>query len=145
VPFCHLSFSASRPALRRYERTKVPADTLGAAFRERRWSRCLEQWQAAKEIGVSTATYRNSEVNRSGPAVKHLPGAIAFLGYDWRVSNSSFGDQLRSKRTRRGLSTRVAAKEIEVDPTTLRRCETENGAVSRSVRTRIDAWLDGEC
>lgn len=32
VPFCHLSFSASRPVERRYERVKVPAGTLGANF-----------------------------------------------------------------------------------------------------------------
>lgn len=109
MPFCHLAFSASRPAKRRYERAKVAAGTLGAAFRERRWSRGLEQWQAAKEIGVSVATYRNWEVNRSVPAVKHMPGAIAFLGFDWRISNDSFGNQVRSTRTQRGLSIRRAA------------------------------------
>jgi transcriptional regulator with XRE-family HTH domain len=90
VPFCHLTFSAPRPAGRRYERAKVPAGTLGAAFRERRWSRGLQQREAAEEIGVSVATYRGWEVNRSVPTVKHLPDAIAFLGFDWRDSSDSF-------------------------------------------------------
>jgi DNA-binding XRE family transcriptional regulator len=141
VPFCHLTFSTSRPALRRYERTKVPAGTLGAAFRERRWSRGLEQWQAAKEIGVSVATYRGWEVNRAAPIVKHLPDAIAFLGFDWRDSNDSFGDQIRTTRTRRGLSIREAASEIGIDPTTLRRWEVGDGLPSAALRGVIETWL----
>jgi len=46
-------------------------------------------------MGVNTATYRNWEVNRSVPAVKHLPAAIAFLGYDWRGSNGDDNGSLR--------------------------------------------------
>jgi transcriptional regulator with XRE-family HTH domain len=141
VPFCHLSFSASRPVERRYERAKVPAGTLGAAFRERRWSRGLEQWQAAKEIGVSTATYRNWEVNRNLPTVKHLPGTIAFLGYDWRSSNGSFGNRVRTARTGRGLSIPEAAAAIGIDPTTLRRWEIGEGSPSLPLRQRLDRWL----
>lgn len=143
MPFCHLAFSAPRPALRRYERTKVPAGTLGAAFRERRWSRRLEQWQAAAEIGVSTATYRNWEVNRSVPAVKHLPGAIAFLGRDWREPYGSFGARIRATRTERGLSIPEAAGEIGIDPTTLRRWEVEVGQPSLSLRPLLASWLAG--
>ena len=141
MPFCHLAFSAPRPALRRYERTKVPAGTLGAAFRERRWSRRLEQWQAAVEIGVSVATYRGWEVNRRVPTVKHLPGAIAFLGFDWRDSNDSFGGQIRMTRTRRGLSIREAASQIGIDPTTLRRWEVGDGLPSATLRRAIETWL----
>jgi DNA-binding transcriptional regulator YiaG len=141
VPFCHLRFSASRPVERRYERAKVPAGTLGAAFRERRWSRCLEQWQAAKEIGVSTATYRNWEVNRSVPTVKHLPGAITFLGYDWRLSDGTFGDRVRNARTGRGLSIRQLAAALGVDPSTLARWEANDGMPSAALRPIIHVWL----
>jgi DNA-binding XRE family transcriptional regulator len=141
VPFCHLAFSAPKPPIRRYERTKVPDGTLGAAFRAHRWSRGLEQWQAAKEIGVSTATYRNWEVNRSVPTVKHLPAAITFLGRDWREFNSSLGARVRATRTQRGLSIIEAAGEIGVDPTTLRRWEVEVGEPSLSLRPLLAAWL----
>lgn len=37
--------------------------TLGAAFRTRRWSRGLDQKQAAEEIGVSVKTYAGWETN----------------------------------------------------------------------------------
>jgi DNA-binding transcriptional regulator YiaG len=101
----------------------------------------LEQWQAAEEIGVSVATYRGWEVNRAAPTVKHLPGAIAFLGFDWRDSNDSFGDQIRTTRTRRGLSIREAASEIGIDPTTLRRWEVGDGLPSAALRGVIETWL----
>jgi transcriptional regulator with XRE-family HTH domain len=127
--------------LRRYERTKVPEGTLGTAFRERRWFRGLEQHDAAAEISVSVATYRNWEVNRSVPTVKHIPRAIEFLGFDWRDSGETFGERLRAVRTRRGLSIRAAAVEIGVDPATLRRCETNIGTLSRSVKERIESWI----
>jgi transcriptional regulator with XRE-family HTH domain len=141
VPFCHLRFSASRPVERRYERAKIPAGTLGAAFRERRWSHGLQQWEAAKEIGVGVAAYRNWEVNRSVPTVKHLPGAIAFLGYDWRTSNGTFGDRVRTARTGRGLSIRKLAAEIGVDASTVARWETNEGMPSAALRPIINAWL----
>jgi transcriptional regulator with XRE-family HTH domain len=143
VPFCHLAFSAARPAIRRYERAKIPAGTLGTAFRERRWSRGLEQWQAADEIGVSVATYRTWEVNRSVPTVKHPPAAIAFLGRDWRESNGSFGARVRATRTQRGLSIREAAGEMGIDPTTLRRWEVEEGEPSPTLRPLLETWLAG--
>ncbi|HEX7157676.1 MAG TPA: helix-turn-helix transcriptional regulator, partial [Edaphobacter sp.] len=81
MPFCHLAFSAARPPERRYERAKVPANTLGAAFRECRWARGLAQREAAKDIGISVKTYCGWETNRTMPALIHLPAAIAFLGY----------------------------------------------------------------
>jgi len=143
VPFCHLAFFAFRPPGPRYARTKVPAGTLGAAFRECRWSRGLEQWQAAAEIGVSVATYRNWEVNRSVPMVKHLPGAITFLGFDWRDSNGTFGARVRIARTQRGLSIRKAASLIGIDPTTMGRWEIDEGSPSPALRRKIDALLAG--
>jgi len=141
VPFCHLTFSAPRPALRRYERTKVPAGTLGAAFRERRWSRRLEQWQTAAEIGVSVATYRGWEVNRAAPTVKHLPGAIAFLGYDWRDADESFGNRLRHGRTAAGMSIKELAAVLRVDPSTIQKWETSLHIPSTRYRARLDDWI----
>jgi DNA-binding XRE family transcriptional regulator len=67
VPFCHLTFSADRPVLRRYERVKVPGETLGGKLRQKRWERRLEQAEVAQILGVSTTTYRNWEVNRRTP------------------------------------------------------------------------------
>jgi DNA-binding transcriptional regulator YiaG len=142
VPFCHLSFSATRPAIRRYERVKVPAGTLGAAFRERRWSRHLEQWQAAHEIGVSVDTYRAWETNRRRPELRHLPAAICFLGFDWRKAASSLSEQIRRARTAAGMSIRELAAIFRVDPATLRAWEVGVHAPTAHAADLIVRWLD---
>jgi len=53
VPFCHLTFSASRPIERRYERVKILNSTLGGALRQKRWQHRLEQNDVARILGVS--------------------------------------------------------------------------------------------
>jgi len=96
VPFCHLAFSAPRPAIRRYERIRVPEGTLGAAFRERRWSRGLEQWEAAEEIGVSVATYRNRNrlIRASrGPRKRWPRGGVSRLARPGSLPKSMAGPE----------------------------------------------------
>ena len=141
VPFCHLTFSSSRPVLRRYERTNVPEGTLGGAFRTRRWTLGLEQKQAAKEIGTTLATYRNWEMNRSAPALKHLPGAIAFLGYDWRQEAPSLGDRIRRMRTAARLSIRDLAEVLGSDASTVAGWEAGTSTPSKRWADKLQAWL----
>ena len=90
----------------------MPEGTLGDRLRQRRWNRGLEQRDAAAEIGVSVATYRNWEVNRFIPTVKHLPATIAFLGYDWRESDGTPGGRLRLARAARGLTIRRLSEDL---------------------------------
>jgi DNA-binding transcriptional regulator YiaG len=142
VPFCHLTFSATRPPERRYERVKVPTGTLGAAFRERRWIRELDQRAAAEEIGVSVATFRGWETNQTTPAVIHLPAAIAFLGYDWRNMDGTFSNRLRIARTAAGLTIRQLAGHLCVDPSTLQEWEANAHIPSRRHRVQIEDWLN---
>jgi transcriptional regulator with XRE-family HTH domain len=141
VPFCHLAFSAERPPERRYERSKVPADTLGATFRERRWSRGFEQREAAAEIGVPVATYRRWEVNQAVPTLKYLPSAIAFLGYDWRPAPRSFGESLRIRRTRLGWSLRELARRAGVDWSTIRAWECGEQRPTRRLLAAVEGAL----
>jgi len=118
VPFCHLTFLAVRPVRCHRERAEVETGTLGAAFGARRAESSRE---AASWIGVSVATYRGWEVNRSVPAVKHLPGVIAFLGYDWRPPATTSSMALRRTRTAKGLALKALARELHIEWTTLRR------------------------
>lgn len=85
VPFCQLEFSGPRASIRRYERAEVPAGTLGSAFREHRWLRGLEQMAGGRGDLRFACYVSRVAVNRGSPAVKHLPAAIAFPGYDWRA------------------------------------------------------------
>jgi DNA-binding transcriptional regulator YiaG len=134
-------FLAVRPPLRRYERLKVPEGTLGAALRVRRWSRGLEQMEAAQEIGVSVATYRGWETNRRQPDLRHIPAAILFLGFDWRERGASLGEAIRYARTAAALSIRELAAMLRVDPTTLRAWEAGLHKPSSISVARVHDWL----
>ena len=142
MPFCHLTFSAVRPPFHRNERVKVPEGTLGAALRERRWTLGLEQCEVAEKLGVSSATYRSWEVNRSSPTLKHLPRAIAFLGYDWRAKSNSFAESLRLRRTRHGWSLRDLARRAGVDWTTIRAWERDKHRPTRRSLAAVEEALN---
>jgi transcriptional regulator with XRE-family HTH domain len=143
VPFCHLTLLVVRPPLRRHERIKVPEGTLGAAFRARRWSRGLEQWEAALEIGVSVNTYCAWETNRRQPDLRYIPPAIRFLGSDWREPGQSLGERIRHKRTAAGLSIRQLAALLGADATTVKSWEAGLHAPSARSAARIHNWLQG--
>lgn len=117
--------------------------TLGAAFRARRAELGMEQREAAARIGVSVASYRGWEVNRREPTVSSLPGAIGFLGRDWRPIAATFGAELQRARTAAGLSLKGLARELRLDWTTLRRWEAGSSEPSTMLRGRVDEWLRG--
>jgi transcriptional regulator with XRE-family HTH domain len=141
VPFCHLTFSGGRPVLRRYERTKVPEKTLGAAFRTRRWSRGLDQKQAATEIGISVKTYAGWETNSREPDLRSIPAAIRFLGFDWRPQGVTLGARIRRARTATGLSLTELATFLKTDPATIGGWETGLHAPSNRSLVKLEEWL----
>jgi transcriptional regulator with XRE-family HTH domain len=130
-----------RPVERRYERKRVGKGTLGAAFRERRWSRGLEQRQAAEEIGVALATYRNWEVNRKVPDLRLIPRAIRFLGYDWRQVPDDFGGKIWHARTAEGLCLPELAAKLGISPDTLLAWEANEHRPSPTLLKRVEGWL----
>jgi len=67
-------------------RRGYPADpkTLGEHIRKTRLDRRLQRVHVARELGVSVATVRNWEKNRTTVAPRFLPRVVAFLGYDPR-------------------------------------------------------------
>ena len=141
VPFCHLTFLAERPPLRRYERVKVPEGTLGAAFRERRWSRGLEQQGAAAEIGVSVKTYAGWETNSREPNLRNIPASIRFLGFDWRQHGAGLGTRIRIARTAAGLSIKQLAAVLGADASTVADWEAGLHAPSKRSATKLHKWL----
>ncbi|MGZ5449708.1 MAG: helix-turn-helix domain-containing protein [Thermoanaerobaculia bacterium] len=141
MPFCHLTFSAGRPILRHYERTEVPEGTLGAAFRSRRWSRGLDQKEAAEEIGVSVNAYSGWETNRREPDLRNMPAAVRFLGSDWRPQGASLGDRIRGARTAAGLSIKQLSALLKTDPSTVGGWESDRQAPSRRSTAKLEEWL----
>lgn len=120
---------------------KIPEGTLGALLREQRWTRGLEQRQAAVLIGTTLATYRNWETNFAAPTLKYVPGVIAFLGYDWRPQGASLGDRIRQTRTAVGLSIKQVAVVLDTDPSTISRWEAGLGVPSKRSADKLKKWL----
>jgi transcriptional regulator with XRE-family HTH domain len=141
VPFCHLTFLVDRQFRVLYERRKTPDGTLGAAFRAQRCVRRMDQRQAAQEIGVSVATYRNWELNRTSPDLRHVPAAIRFLGRDWRSFGDGIGDQLRRARTAAGLSIKALSTILDSDESAICRWEAGISAPSRRSLSKVRSWL----
>jgi transcriptional regulator with XRE-family HTH domain len=141
VPFCHLTFLTARPVLRPYERTKVPAGTLGATFRECRWSRGLDQMDAAAEVGVSVAAYCGWENNLQQPDLRNIPAANRFLGFDWRLPSTTLGDRIRRARTAAGLSITQLAALLEANPSTICGWETGQHEPSKRCAVKLEKWL----
>ncbi len=79
VPFCHLTFLAVRPPIRRYERVNVHEGTLGDRLRQRRWRAKLEQADVARMFGVSKDFYRNWEMNRRSPSKRYENSLLDWL------------------------------------------------------------------
>ncbi|HXI42494.1 MAG TPA: helix-turn-helix transcriptional regulator [Bryobacteraceae bacterium] len=79
-------------------------------------------------------------MNRSVPALKHLPGAIAFLGYDWRQEGASLGNAFGRARTAAGLSISELAVVLG-DESTVAGWETELHEPSRRSSAKLAEWL----
>jgi transcriptional regulator with XRE-family HTH domain len=103
---------------------EVPA-TLGDHLRKRRHERGLLQKDAADRLGVNTFTLANWEKGYTNPRLRRWPGVIEFLGYDPNLEPkpSDVAQRIRWARRRQGLSLRGLAKQLGVDPETLRRWE----------------------
>lgn len=119
----------------------MPEGTLGAAFRARRWSRGLDQKDAAKEIGVCTATYCCWENNLTEPDLRNIPRAIRFLGFDFRPSGASLGDRIRNARTAAGLSITELADRLGSDASAVREWESGLHAPSKRSAAKLEDWL----
>ncbi len=141
--FLPVALEAPKPLDRRGEKIEVPAGTLGATLRERRWTLNLEQREAAERIGVSKSTYARWELNKGEPDLHHIPGTMAFLGCDWRPIPVTFGEKLHAARTRLGLPAEALARMLG-----FRALETVRWHEERSVKRRtkarraLEKWLE---
>jgi transcriptional regulator with XRE-family HTH domain len=123
--------SASKPKSSKYPKK---LESIGDHIRKERRDRGLLQRDVAKRIGVSECTIYNWERNATSPQVHQLPGIIRFLGYNPLPPAVSIPEKLRAVRGELGLSQAAMAKQLGIDPGTLRRWE--NGVIP-SNRTRI--------
>jgi transcriptional regulator with XRE-family HTH domain len=116
LPFCHVHLSAEKPS---DSRLAAEPQTWGQHLRRQRILRGLRQRDLAVAQGVSVSAIHNWETGRAEPAVRCLPGIIAFLGYCPYAPGRPLGERLRVAREARGLSRKQLAELVGIDEGTL--------------------------
>jgi len=111
--------------------------TIGDHIRKRRLDLRLTQKQVAEKLGVDEASVWNWETGKTELLVRQIPAVISFLGYDPFASDGkSLADELRRYRVTHGLTQKVLARQIGIDPGTLSRIENNTGKALASVRKK---------
>lgn len=93
---------------------------LGDHIRRKRLDLGLFLKEAASRLGAHATTVANWEEGRTAPAVQQLPKVIRFLGYDPRPEPSALAERLKHHRAGLGMSQNAMAKQLGIDPGTLR-------------------------
>ena len=101
----------------------------------------LLQKQVAEQIGVEVDTVSNWERNASLPIARYIPGIIRFLGYDPSPPATSLARRLISGRRALGLSQRMMAARLGVDPSAVRDWEAGSHQPTAKSRRLIDEGL----
>lgn len=92
----------------------------------------------ASQIGVSTATLLNWELNKREPEIRSYPRIMEFLGYCPVRYPRTFGERLWLLRTHRGLSLSELANILRVDPGTLGSWERDRMSPQRQPSDYLD-------
>jgi transcriptional regulator with XRE-family HTH domain len=111
--------------------------TWGEHLRRQRILRGLLQREIANEIGVSVETIIHWETGKTEPRVQYIPALIQFLGYSlWEAARRP-GERFRQMRFALGLTQKVAARLLSVDPATVARWETGERRLPAGYRDRL--------
>jgi len=84
----------------------------------------MTQEEVATRLQTTADTVRNWENNRSSPAIQYMPKIIEFLGYiPFETQFEELGQKIRAYRQLLGLRQKDLARQLGVDPTTVRYLE----------------------
>ncbi len=114
--------------------------TVGNHIRKRRLDLGFLQREVAAEIGVSNQTLQYWEVGRHEPGFRYLSAIIRFLDYDPRPQGKTLGERLRRTRQTLGLSQKELARDLGIDPSTVRNIEAEHLPGPR-IQALVDVFL----
>ena len=134
VPFCHVSLKTQKPKSPKYPKNLT---SIGDHIRRKRLDLGLRQKDVAVHIWVSEASIYNWERNRTTPQIHQLPGVIRFLGYNPFPPAGSFPDKLTALRRKLGLSQKLMAERLGIDPGTLRNWESGRWHPSKKLQMKL--------
>ena len=137
LPFCHITVTAPKPA-----KTPQILKTWGDHLLKRRLELKLFQREVAQLLGVNETSVYDWEKHRTDPMVHLIPRITQFLGYTPPFfSGQTTGQKIIAYRHIRGMSQRVLALTLKVDPATLRRWERNESFPTGKLKTRLGPFF----
>lgn len=115
--------------------------TIGDHIRVKRIDLGLQIKELARQLRANEGSVASWEIGRRQPCIRNMPALLKFLGHDPRPQADGIGGQLRRKRTALGLSLRAAAKEMQIDPSTLARWESGSRQPTGKYMTNVYRFL----
>jgi transcriptional regulator with XRE-family HTH domain len=131
-----VTLKAQRPLHPAYPKT---LKTLGDHLRKRRLDLSLLQRDVARKIGVDKTTIHNWETNQKNPSLHFIPRIIKFIGYFPFEPSADQGQAIRTYRKAIGITRKIMAKELRIDPSTLGKWEKGKGRPSNKLLEKVYA------
>jgi transcriptional regulator with XRE-family HTH domain len=116
---------------------------MGEEIRKRRLDLNLRQIDVAKIIGCDETTVVNWEKGYASPRINHMPKVVEFLGFDPLQKCDTLAQQIVSYRKARGVTQKVFAQQLGIDPSTLARWERGEREPRRQFATLVTARVGG--
>ncbi|MCP4369484.1 MAG: helix-turn-helix domain-containing protein [Deltaproteobacteria bacterium] len=121
MPSSQIVLKAKKPLPTAYPKI---LKTLGDHLRKSRLDLKLLQKDVAQKLGACEQSICNWEKNLSKPAIKYIPKIVEFLGYvPFDTYPKSIGEKIVLYRKLYGLSQKLLARQLGIDPSTLREWE----------------------
>ena len=125
MPSCHFTLRGRKPPPDGYPEE---LRTLGDHLTRKRSSLGLLQREVAPKLGLTEDTVHNWENDRTSPALRFVPGIIAFLGYvPCDTQPDDLDERIVTARRELGLGQKGLARRLDVDPGTLGRQKRGEG------------------
>ena len=141
LPFCYATFRGQKPQIPGY-----PDDprTLGEHLRKKRMDQGLRQADVAAIIRVDKETVGSWELGHTEPHIRSIPAIHRFLGYVPSAegkAEQTTAERLKERRRALGWSQRMAARYLQIDPTTLAKWERAERVPCGRFANLVRNWL----
>ena len=138
LPFCHVRLQSKKPKDREYPEA---IRTVGDAIRARRLDLELLQKDVARIIGCDEMSIVNWEKNHTKPHINCMAAIIQFLGHNPFPKGDTLAEQIVNHRKAGGMTQKVFARLLGVDPSTLARWERGERKPTGEFRKTVERVL----
>jgi transcriptional regulator with XRE-family HTH domain len=141
LPFCHVTLTAPKPSPVGYP---LDPNSLGEHLKKKRIDSGLLQKDVTNILNVCQNSIISWELGKTYPALKFMPRIINYLGYlpFSEGDDVPLGEQLTTYRQIHGISQIELAKQLHVNPDTIRRWKHGISSPSKSNHLALSLVLE---